>query len=146
MHAVGLDKDDVLFPDPHKYRMGYSDEEMAALYTGMDILLHTSYGEGFGVPSIESQVCGTPVIASSWTASLELAGPDSYLVEGQPFWDEAQLSWFQIPNVNSITSALEKAYERGRQEFPETVNFAKAYDVEAVWDAYWLPFLKEKLK
>ena len=146
IQAVGLDKDSVLFPDPHKYRMGYSDKEMAALYTGMDILLHTSYGEGFGVPAIEAQACGTPTISSSWTASLELAGPDSYLVEGQPFWDEAQLSWFQIPNVNSITAALEKAYERGRQEFPETVDFASAYDVEAVWNAYWLPFLKEKLK
>ena len=63
-----------------------------------------------------------------------------------PFWDEAQLSWFQIPNVNSITAALEKAYERGRQEFPATLEFAKSYDVEAVWEAYWLPFLKEKLK
>lgn len=146
IHAVGLEKDDVLFPDPHRYRMGYSDEEMAALYTGMDILLHPSYGEGFGVPAIEAQACGTPTISSSWTASLELAGPDSYLVEGQPFWDEAQLSWFQIPNVNSITAALEKAYERGRQEFPETLEFAKSYDVEAVWEAYWLPFLKEKLK
>lgn len=144
--AVGLDKDDVLFPDPHQYRMGYSDREMAALYTGMDVLLHTSYGEGFGVPSIEAQACGVPVIASSWTASLELAGPDSFLVEGQPFWDEAQLSWWQIPSVPSIVSALEKAYEGRERDFSETIAFAKSFDVEAVWNAYWLPFLKEKLK
>ena len=146
MAACGLDKDSVLFPDSHKYRMGYSDEEMAALYSGMDILLHVSYGEGFGVPAIEAQACGTPTISSSWTASLELAGPDSYLVEGQPFWDEPQFSWFEIPLVPSIVNALQKAYERGRGDFPETVKFAKAYDVEAVWEAYWLPFLKKKLK
>lgn len=146
IQAVGLEKDDVLFPDPLKHRAGYSDAEMAALYSGMDILLHASYGEGFGVPAIEAQACGTPTISSSWTASLELAGPDSYLVEGQPFWDEAQLSWWQIPQVPSIVAALEKAYERGRQEFKQTIEFAKAYDVEAVWDAYWMPFLQEALK
>ena len=142
---VGLEQSDVLFPDPHKYRMGYSDEEMAALYTGMDILLHASYGEGFGVPAIEAQACGTPTISSGWTASLELAGPDSYLVEGQPFWDEAQLAWWQIPLVSSLTAALEKAYERGQQEFPDTIEFAKRYDVETVWDNYWMPFLKANL-
>lgn len=145
MSAVGLDKDSVLFPDPQKARMGYSDEEMAALYTGMDILLNVSYGEGFGVPAIEAQACGTPLIASSWTASLELAGPDSFLVEGQPFWDESQLSWWQVPSVPSIVKALERAYARRGEVFPDTVKFAQAYDVEAVWEAYWLPFLKAKL-
>lgn len=145
MAACGLDKDAVLFPDGHKYRMGYSDQEMAALYTGMDILLHASYGEGFGVPAIEAQACGTPTIASGWTACLELAGPDSYLVDGQPFWDEPQFSWYEIPSVPSITQALTKAAKRGRQEFPETIAFAKSYDVEAIWNAYWLPFLKSKL-
>tara|TARA_R110001606_G_C14988232_1_gene605407 strand:- start:124 stop:597 length:474 start_codon:yes stop_codon:yes gene_type:complete len=143
--ACGLDEDAILFPDSDKYRMGYSSEEMAALYTGMDILLHASYGEGFGVPAIEAQACGTPTIASSWTACLELAGPDSYLVEGQPFWDEPQFSWFEIPSVPSITQALTKAAKRGRQEFPETLAFAKSYDVEAIWNAYWLPFLQSKL-
>lgn len=144
--AVGLSENDVLFPDPHKYRMGYSETEMAALYSGMDILLHASYGEGFGVPAIEAQACGTPTISSSWTASLELAGPDSYLVEGQPFWDESQLSWWQIPLVPSVVAALEKAYERRGEDFPETVRFASKYDVEAVWEQYWLPFLEANLK
>lgn len=145
MSACGLDKDAVLFPDAHKYRMGYSDEEMAGLYSAMDILLHPSYGEGFGVPAIEAQACGTPTISSGWTACLELAGPDSYLVDGQPFWDEPQFSWFEIPLIPSITAALQKAYERGRGEYPETIAFAKSYDVEAVWEAYWLPFLASKL-
>lgn len=146
LKAVGLSEDDVLFPDPHKYRMGYSEKEMAALYSGMDILLHASYGEGFGVPAIEAQACGTPTISSSWTASLELAGPDSFLVEGQPFWDEAQLSWWQIPLVPSLVAALEKAYERRGQDFPDTVKFASKYDVEAVWEQYWMPFLEANLK
>lgn len=146
LKACGLEKDDVLFPDPHKYRMGYSDEEMAALYTGMDILLHASYGEGFGVPAIEAQACGTPTISSGWTASLELAGPHSFLVEGQPWWDEAQLAWWQIPLVPSIVAALEKALEGKDRDFTKTIEFARSYDVEAVWNAHWLPFLRDQLQ
>jgi len=143
--AIGIDPQAVLFPEPLKYRIGYPQKEMAALYTGMDVLLHPSYGEGFGVGAIEAQACGTPVIASSWTASLELAGPDSFLIDGQPFWDEAQLSWFKIPNIGSITEALEKVYERGKKDFPNTVQFAKQYDVEKIWQTHWLPFLEKRL-
>jgi len=145
LKACGLQDDDVLFPDPHKYRFGYSDAEMAALYTGMDVLLHASYGEGFGVPAIEAQACGTPTISSGWTASLELAGPDSFLIDGQPWWDEAQLAWWQIPNVNGITVALEKALAGRDRDFTKTVEFARSYDVEAVWNAHWLPFLRDQL-
>src|SRR5512143_515645 len=45
-----------------------SDEMMATIYSSLSVLLATSRGEGFGLPVIEAQACGTPVIASNWTA------------------------------------------------------------------------------
>jgi glycosyltransferase involved in cell wall biosynthesis len=118
---------------------------MAALYTGMDVLLHASYGEGFGVPAIEAQACGTKVIGASWTATPDLLGEDSLMVEGQPFWDEAQKSFFQIPLIPSMVAALEKAHcERG--DSTEAVDFAKQFDIETVWEKYWIPFLKTRLQ
>jgi glycosyltransferase involved in cell wall biosynthesis len=138
--------DSLLFPDPERYRFGYSDEEMAALYTGMDILLHASYGEGFGVPAIEAQACGTKVIASNWAASQDLVAEDGWLVEGQPFWDEAQLSFFQIPSVPSIVSALNSAYDSSREKSKTAIEFAKQFDVERVWKWYWMPFLRGRLQ
>jgi glycosyltransferase involved in cell wall biosynthesis len=145
MKSVGLPEDAVLFPDPHKLRYGYSSEEMAGLYSAMDVLLHASYGEGFGVPAIEAQACGTRVIGSNWAATPELLGEDSWLVDGQPFWDEAQSSFFQIPLVPSLVSALEQAYEAPRGVSTASVEFAKQFEVEAVYEQYWKPFLAENL-
>lgn len=144
MKACGLNKDDVLFPDADKMRFGYTDTEMAALYTGMDVLLHVSYGEGFGVPAIEAQACSTPIIGSSWAATQDLVGDDSLMVEGQPFWDEGQISFFQIPLVPSIINALEKMAKRPREKSQASLEFAKQFDVETVWRWYWLPFLRER--
>jgi glycosyltransferase involved in cell wall biosynthesis len=119
---------------------------MAALYTGMDVLLHASYGEGFGVPAIEAQACGTKVIGSNWAASQDLVSEDGWLVDGQPFWDEPQLSFFQIPSVPSIVQALTNAYSSSRAESKTSIEFAKQFDVERVWKWYWMPFLRGRLK
>ena len=144
--ACGIDMDSILFPDPDRYRFGYSDKEMAAIYTGMDVLLHASYGEGFGVPAIEAQACGVKVIASNWAASQDLVAEDGWLVDGQPFWDEAQLSFFQIPSVPSIVQALTNAYQSSRTESKASIEFASQFDVERVWKWYWMPFLRGRLQ
>jgi glycosyltransferase involved in cell wall biosynthesis len=142
--ACGIPKDSIIFPNPEKLRFGYSDKEMAALYTGLDVLLHVSYGEGFGVPSIEAQACGTKVIGGNWTATPDLLSGDCYLVDGQPLWDEAQKSFFQVPLIGSMVAALDQAYcERG--DSPASVEFAKQFDVDTVWENYWVPFLKTRL-
>ena len=144
--ACGIDMNSILFPDPDRYRFGYSDTEMAALYTGMDVLLHASYGEGFGVPAIEAQACGTKVIASNWAASQDMVADDGWLIEGQPFWDEAQLSFFQIPLIPSLIQGLENAYKSSRGDSKTAIEFASQFDVERVWKWYWMPFLRGRLK
>ena len=143
--SVGLSLDRVLFPDPIKMRYGYDDDEMAALYSTMDVLLHASYGEGFGVPAIEAQICGTRVIGSNWTATPDLLGEDSFLVEGQPFWDEAQLSFWQIPLIPSMINALKEAHKASRGTSLQAVKFAKQFEIETVWKDYWMPFFRANL-
>ena len=143
--AVGLPEDAVLFPDPYKMRYGYSTDEMAGIYSTMDVLLHASYGEGFGVPAIEAQACETRVIGSNWTATPDLLGDDSFLVDGQPFWDEPQTAFFQIPLVPNLIAALKEAYNAPREPSKASREFALQFDVETVWKEYWQPFIKENL-
>ena len=143
--ALGLPPDSVMFPNPNDQRFGVDDETMAALYSGMDVLLAPSMGEGFGVPTIEAQSCGTRVIVSSWAASQDLASKDSWLVEGQPQWDSAQSSWWMIPQVPSIVAALEQAYAEGKTRSLEARKFAKQFDTEKVWFEKWMPTLKQLL-
>jgi len=141
--AVGLTSDSVIIADEDQLRFGYPQKELAAFYTASDILLAASYGEGFGVPLIESQACGTPVITGNWTAMPDLVAESSYLVDGQPFWDEAQMAFWNIPSIESIVQALELAYTERRGRDETSIEFAKGFAVERVFTDYWLPFLKD---
>jgi glycosyltransferase involved in cell wall biosynthesis len=141
IRSTGIKKDQFKFVEPYVYRTGISQEVVASLYTAMDVLLATSYGEGFGVPTVEAQACGTPVIVSDFAASTELCG-DGWLVEGQPLWDAPQTSWFNIPNVSKIVEALEESYQRGRGRSQKAIDFAKDYNADAVFSKYWKPTLE----
>ena len=144
--TMGIPQEAILFPQPDDYRRGFTREQLAALYTAADVTLTTSYGEGFGIGTIESQACGTPTITSAFAASQDLAGEDSYLIPGQPLWDEAQGAWFAIPNINAIVDALEQAQNaRTGEKSVQSIQFAKAFDFEAIWLDKWLPLLKSEL-
>jgi glycosyltransferase involved in cell wall biosynthesis len=108
-------------------------------------MLATSYGEGFGVPTMEAQACGTRVIGSNWAATPDLVSEDSWLVDGTPAWDSGQNAWWQTPNIPSIVKALEEAYAEDRGKSQVAIDFAKEFDVENVWKKYWLPTLGKLL-
>jgi glycosyltransferase involved in cell wall biosynthesis len=118
----------------------YTDEHLAKMYTRADVLLAVSLGEGFGVPCIEAQACGTRVIGSNWTATPELLCDDCYLVEGQPEWDGSQLSWWFRPHVASIANALEQAY-RNPGHSKACVQKASQYAADDVVLDSWRPLI-----
>jgi|DEB0MinimDraft_10_1074344.scaffolds.fasta_scaffold04140_5 glycosyltransferase involved in cell wall biosynthesis len=144
LKACGLDQSCVLMADSDILRTGYPQEFLSAVYTASDVLLGCSYGEGFGVPVVEAQACGTRVITSGFAATQDLAGPDSWIVGGQPFWDEAQQAFFSIPFVQSMVEALKEAHDAPKGASQEAITFAKQFDVDFVWDNYWKPFWSEK--
>lgn len=146
LQAFGIPKDNVLFPPYIDYKYGMAPEDLAGLYSTMDVLLAPSFGGGFEIPIVEAQACGTRVIASSWTAPKDLVAEDGWLVEGQPLWDPGQDAIWQTPSVPSIVSALELAYQAERGPSKVAIDFAKQFDVETVWDKYWLPTLGRLLK
>jgi glycosyltransferase involved in cell wall biosynthesis len=139
--AAGIPDGALLFSDQYAYTIGFSPEMMAALYTAFDVLLAPSHGEGFCVPLIEAQACGTPVIASAATAQPELVGA-GWLVAGQPVWDESQSCAAFSPYIVDIVARLVEAYDADRDALAEqAVSFAQLYDIDRVYDTYWRPFL-----
>jgi glycosyltransferase involved in cell wall biosynthesis len=146
LSSLGVKKEQVIFPNPQDYRFGLSQTNLAALYTRMDVLLAPSLGEGFGVPSVEAQSCGTRVIGSNWAATPDLVSPDSWLTEGQLSWDAGQDAWWMTPNVSSLVNALEESYKAERGTSQVAIDFASQFDVEKVWDESWLTILKKLLK
>ena len=129
--------------DQYAYRAGIPQKVLAGLYSAMDVLLATSLGEGFGIPTLEAQRCSVPVIVTDCAASSELAGPDSWKVGGQIWWNQPMKAWFTTPNVNEIVDALNEAYKRKRQPSKKSEEFAKQYDTDLVYETMWKPTLDD---
>jgi glycosyltransferase involved in cell wall biosynthesis len=51
-----------------------TQEELVCLYNCATLFLYPSLYEGFGIPPLESMVCGTPVITSNTTSIPEIVG------------------------------------------------------------------------
>lgn len=74
---------------------GYIDEiDKAALYTMADMFIFPSLYEGFGIPILEAQQCGTPVITSNISAMPEVGGDGALYID--PY------------SIKDISNALEK--------------------------------------
>jgi glycosyltransferase involved in cell wall biosynthesis len=139
-----------------------TDERMAAIYSSFDVLLSTSRGEGFGLPVLEAQACGTPVIASNWTASAELVGdvwteangltsvrcPNGWLVAVDPDYDPRHGADFGKPRIPQIISALREAHAVRQTEAWEpmrqaAIAKAEGYRADRVFEEHWRPILAE---
>jgi glycosyltransferase involved in cell wall biosynthesis len=152
------------FADQYRLKkQDYSDADMAAMYSAFDVLLATSRGEGFGVPVIEAQACGTPVIASNWTAqtelladepwALETMGPirtaSGWLVAVDMDYDAKQGANWGKPLITSIALGLRDAHEKladpATRDGYRDAAIAKAanYRADRVFADHWKPLLDE---
>jgi glycosyltransferase involved in cell wall biosynthesis len=115
---------------------------VAALYQAFDVLLMPSMGEGFGIPLLEAQACGVPVISSDHSAMTELAQA-GWLVSGDPWWDSLQNSFLICPSIDGVLAALEASYEaRDDQRLRDAAAaFALAYDADTLTETHWKPAL-----
>lgn len=136
----GVAEGSVLFANPYKYVVGLGYDFMGDLYAAMDVLANPSMGEGFGIPIIEAQSQGTPVIVSDWTAMPELCHFGK-VVGGQLFYT-VQDSFQIIPNVEEIYDAMEWAYNTPR-ESDAAQWIADNYSPQVVTERHWLPTLAD---
>lgn len=136
-----IPQDRLFWVDQYRYLEGIPDKLMAAAYQASDVLLAPSKGEGFGIPVVEAQACGVPVIVSDFTAQPELVG-DGWLVQGEPSYDFSQHSTMFQPSIMSIHDALVQAYDaRTDGHSAKAREFALGYDVEKVWVDHFRPTL-----
>lgn len=146
MRAVGMDPESALFCDQYRVmHYPFSHETMAAVYSSLDVLLMPSVGEGFGLPAIEAQACGTPVIASDFSAQPELVGA-GWTVSGHRFYTPLKAFQFH-PDVEDITDALERSYGLSagakRDHAKKAREFAQGYHIDKVLEEHMLPALEE---
>lgn len=147
MEFYGVPKDSILFPDVYRFLRGdYTSAWLNQLYNSADVLLHPARGEGFGIPIIEAQASGCPVIVSDFSAMSEL-GEQGYKIALDPVDDYEwtyQQSENAVPSVSKIITSLEWALENKGNEIlrANARDFAMQYDARHVLERYMLPALE----
>ena len=143
--SSGVDEEAVLVVDQSRYLFNpFTPEEMAAIYSTLDVLLNASMGEGFGLTVLEAQACGVPAIVTDFTAMSEVCGA-GWKVGYDRLWTD-QASWQARPHVEEIVESLEECYrldEQSRRELSARAReHALAYDADRVLTEHWLPALE----
>ena len=140
--VCGIPADRIAYTDPKLLHLGVKPDRLAAIYSTFDVLANPSYGEGFGIPIVEAQACGVPVIVTDHTAMPELCGA-GWLVNGDPWYDHTHGAFFRCPSIAEIYDAFEEAYKKPSGLSEKARAFALAYDADRVTAEHWVPALAE---
>jgi glycosyltransferase involved in cell wall biosynthesis len=145
LEACDVPYDRVMKADQYRVLFDpYAPEQMAAVYSAMDVLLNPSMGEGFGITPLEAQACGVPVIATQFTAMEEVCGA-GWLVDYDKFFSGLN-SWQGVPRVADILDALQDCYGQSEVQYRKKSQAARQhaceYDIQKVMKQFMLPALR----
>jgi len=102
-----------------------SGEEMVREYRDSDILLFASTYEGFGLPIVEAQAIGLPVITTNMAPMTEVAGDAALFVD--PF-DETEIR-AALEQILRSPDLIRRLSDQGRRN-------AERFDAKIVADRY----------
>lgn len=110
----------------YEYKWGLSDDDIVEEYRQADIVTLASTYEGFGMPILEAQSVGKPVITSDLFSMPEVAGDAAYLVN--PY------------DVNSIRKGFETIindYEFRQALISKGFENVKRFDAKIIANQYY---------
>jgi len=125
--------------------MGMLGEQyMRDVYRASDVLLNPAKSEGFGLPLVEAQMCGCPVIATDFSTTDELLSA-GWKVGGHRSWYLGADAWRMEVDPDQIADALEDAYKEKDNEAlrKKARKGVVKYDGPAVFKRHWEPALRD---
>jgi len=109
---------------------GIPINDLPALYAGACAFVYPSRFEGFGIPIIEAQSCGTPVIAATGSCLEEAAGIDGAVMVSADSVDEMVAAIDSVTTDNQLRAQLVAAGKENIKRFaPERI----AADLMAIY-------------
>ncbi len=138
-------------------RLYISHEKINKIYNLFDVMCFPTGGEGFGLPILEAQASGVPVMTTAFTTGFELVEGHGWLIpilkdkyKRDVMWTGLNGVEFAIPDDLMITKYLQEAYEDWKYNNSTKLNslgaesreFAKKYD----WDIIakkWIDLFKK---
>ena len=136
---------DIFYLQPYDLLFHVDNVKLNEIYNAMDCLMAPSTNEGFGIPIIEAQSAGIPVVTNNWTSMPELIkeGTTGYLTEVQWKRFTPMLGYVGHPSTNSIYDCMMRIYNKDRIKMGEEARrwILENYDADLIFKRDWIPFL-----
>ena len=100
---------------------GVSDEMLANLYGECDLLVFASLYEGFGLPIVEAQAIGRPVVTSNRCSMPEVAGDAACLVDPESVESIREGILRTINDEDYRADLIRRGYENTRRFAPAVI-------------------------
>lgn len=91
------------------------DEDMPALYSAADVFLFPTLYEGFGIPVLEAQKCGTPVLTSNGSSLPEVGGDGALYVDPYSVEDIAKGLRCLLEDRELAAALVDKGYRNAER-------------------------------
>jgi glycosyltransferase involved in cell wall biosynthesis len=121
-------------------RFWIDDPMMNRIYNHFDVFMLLTGGEGFGIPILEAQAAGIPVITTDYTTGRELVGDHGILIpplkdsKGRNvIWEGQNGVEFVVPDWDAATEALEKLYN-DKELREKYAKESREYALNYSWD------------
>lgn len=136
---------------PHQERLWYAlydQEVLSEIYSGFDVFCLPTKGEGFGMPALEAQACGVPVVITDNTSGDQLCKTGTLI---DTDWDDLEYLgsnvWRKSPKPSAVLCSLNTmyaawevgAYRNDKDIISERVS---EYQWPNIWETYWIPILE----
>lgn len=98
------------------HELGYvSEEEKSALLRSADIFLFPTLYEGFGLPILEAQAAGVPVVTSETSSLPEIGGEGALYADPLSASDIAEKTWQVLSSPGLRSDIMQKGYGNVRR-------------------------------
>jgi glycosyltransferase involved in cell wall biosynthesis len=121
----------VRFTDSLLMSRGIPLDQLGALYQAADVHLLSSYGEGFGLPTLQAAATGVVPLASDYTASRELVLGHGEAISVRHFVQDQYGMRCALVDIDDAVNKLQRLYwDRSLLETKSKAcrRFAEAYD------------------
>ncbi len=123
---------------------GLSLEQLARLYQAADVHLLASFGEGFGMPTLQAAATGVVPLAPDYTASQELVTGHGEAIRISHFLLNQFGQRYALIDIDDAVSKLEKLY-RDRELLACKAQMAREFALSYDWECI-LPQWNELLQ
>ncbi|MBI3671560.1 glycosyltransferase family 4 protein [Candidatus Azambacteria bacterium] len=118
--GYGYDKikkriDSSSYKDDIKMKGYVSEKEKESFLSGADIFLFSSFYEGFGMPILEAQVLGAPVITSNISSMPEVAGDGALMIDPKDSEEMAEAIYKISSDENLRKNLIEKGFKNAEK-------------------------------